>query len=87
MKWIVSAIALFAFAVVAVSVGQKQQLELGSPVATGALSVIPILTTEKANVGKYITLAEATRRGLVEIVEIPGREQVNALEVRNKADL
>src|SRR5579862_7729418 len=86
MKGIASAIALFAVAVVAFA-QPKPQLELGSPVTSGALTVIPILTTEKANVGKYITLAEATKRGLVEIVEVPGQEQVNNLEVRNNADL
>lgn len=63
------------------------QLAASKPVTTGAMTIIPILTTEKVNLSKYITLAEAAKRGLVEIVEVPGKEEVNALEVRNKATL
>src|SRR5687767_2382058 len=63
------------------------QLAASKPVTTGAMTIIPILTTEKANLGKYITLAEAVKKRLVEIVEVPGVEDVNSLEVRNKASL
>ncbi len=95
MKGISRVVALLLVIVVTSQAGWSQ-LALGkaaaantSPglVTTGALTIIPILTTEKANMGRYISLAEATKRGLVEIVEVPGQEQVNALEVRNKADL
>jgi hypothetical protein len=87
MKSIACAIAILALAVAALGQTGKQQLVLGKPVVSGSLAVIPILTTEKPNAGKYITLAEAARKGLVEIIEVPGREQVNSLQVRNKADL
>jgi len=89
MKWIACIVALGVLTCSAAA-----QLAVGRPssgsgafATSGSLTIIPILTTEKANVGKYITLAEATAKGLVEIVEIPGNQQVNALQVRNKSDL
>lgn len=78
-----------AGALLALTAATFAQLAASKPVVAGGgvMTIIPILTTEKPNLGKYITLAEATKRGLVEIIEIPGQEQVNALEVNNKADL
>jgi hypothetical protein len=67
--------------------GAEANLSLGRPVQDGPIAVVPILANVPFSMEKYITLAEATRRGLVEIVEIPGREEVNALEVRNRAEL
>jgi hypothetical protein len=62
-------------------------LTLGKPIQIGSLAIIPIVSTTALSREKYITLAEAIKKQLVEIVEQPGREEVNALEVRNKARL
>ncbi|MBI1756388.1 MAG: hypothetical protein HYR64_04690 [Fimbriimonas ginsengisoli] len=64
-----------------------QKLTLGTPVQIGTLAIVPIVSTVPLAREKYRTLAEATKLGLVEIVELPGGQEVNSLEVRNKGDL
>lgn len=64
---------------------RQPKLSLGKPVQVGTLAVVPILSETALNRDSYITLSEAVRAGLIEIVEVPGRETVNSLEVRNKA--
>src|SRR5436190_3568417 len=63
------------------------KLTLGRPIQAGPLAVIPIRGKAMISHEKYITLSDAVKKGLVEIVEVPGDEQVNRLEVRNKAEL
>ncbi len=85
----------FSLLTVAICVARAQQqspqvrtsLTLGRPIQSGVVGVVPILVRVPLSQEKYMTLAQATREGLVEIVEIPGREQVNSLEVRNRANL
>lgn len=60
------------------------RLTLGKPLQIGALAVVPILSSHALGRDKYMTLKQAMERNLVEIVEQPGREEVNRLEVRNK---
>lgn len=67
--------------------GLESKLSLGAPVQIGTLAVVPIESTLPLAPDKYLTLAEATKLGVVEIIETPGQEQVNSLEVRNKSDL
>jgi hypothetical protein len=62
-------------------------LSLGNPLQVGTIAIVPIVTRTPISREKYITLSDATKQGLIEIVEIPGQEQVNALEVRNRAKL
>lgn len=68
-----------------IQVGVK--LTLGKPKQVGSLAVVPIVSTEALCPDKYITLSQAIKRNLVQIIEIPGRETVNSLEVKNLADL
>lgn len=68
-------------------VNAKEGFHLGKPVPVGGIAVIPIESDRAINPHKYITLAEAVKRGLVEIIELPGQESVNTLRVRNKARL
>lgn len=63
------------------------KLSLGKPVQEGCIALVPIVQPKPIASGKYITLSEAIRQKLVEVIEIPGREQVNSLEVRNRAEL
>jgi len=67
---------------VAKSVDTK--LSIGKPLQVGTVAIIPIESTVPLSRDEYLTLAEATKLGLVEIVEMPGQEEVNSLEVRNK---
>ncbi len=60
---------------------------LGRPTQAGVVAVVPILVDLPLSQDKYLTLSQAIKEGLVEVVEIPGREQVNSLEVRNRAGL
>lgn len=69
---------------VGVSVGDYK---LGSPLQAGNVTVVPVLYTKDVQrSGDEITLAEAKKLGLVEIIEIPGQEEVNRLRVHNKSD-
>jgi hypothetical protein len=63
------------------------RLSLGRPSESGFVAVVPILVDIPISHDKYITLSEAIKQGLVEVVEIPGKEEVNSLEVRNRSDL
>jgi len=63
------------------------KLSLGRPVQVDRITIIPIESTVPLARDQYLTLAEATKFGMVEIVEVPGQEQVNSLEVRNKGKL
>lgn len=65
----------------------ETRLTLGKSIQIGSLAIVPIVSSTALSREKYITLAEAIKKQLVEIVEQPGREEVNALEVRNKARL
>ena len=65
----------------------RPALSLGKAVQVGTLAIVPIESSLPIARDKYLTLAEATKLGVVEIVEVPGQEQVNSLEVRNKSDL
>lgn len=66
---------------------KEAKLTLGKPIQFGALAVVPIRSSRALGHDKYMTLAEAVAKKLVEIVEAPGREEVNSLEVRNKGNL
>lgn len=60
---------------------------LGTAITEGNVTVIPVTYTKQIQQsGDEITLAEAKKLGLVEIIEIPGEEQVNKLRVHNKSD-
>jgi len=63
----------------------EPKLSLGQPSQIGTIALVPIESTLPLSREEYLTLAEATKLGVVEIVEIPGQEQVNSLEVRNKS--
>jgi hypothetical protein len=63
------------------------RFSLGKATQVGTIAVIPIIAKTPIDRDKYITLSEAIKKQLVEIVEIPGREEVNALEVRNRSEL
>lgn len=67
--------------------GHESKLSLAKPFQIGTIAVVPIISRSPLAEHKYITLAEASRLGLVEVVEVPGRETVNTLEVRNKSHL
>ncbi|MDQ2987055.1 MAG: hypothetical protein M3R13_10120 [Armatimonadota bacterium] len=59
---------------------------LGEAVTHGNATFIPVLSTKQEPdivVDDTITLAEAKKNGWVEIIEIPGDEQVEFLNVRN----
>lgn len=91
---VAAVVACLVVGVQTTSVAPKQQatpispkLSLGDPVQIGTLAVVPIESTLPIARDKYLTLAQATKLGVVEIVETPGQEQVNSLEVRNKGDL
>jgi hypothetical protein len=61
--------------------------ELGTPIMVDNVTVVPILSRDaQKQTGNEITLTEAKKAGLVEIIEIPGGEQVNKLSVHNKSD-
>ncbi len=61
--------------------------ELGTPISSGNVTIVPIMyKTLPSQKGDEITLAEAKKLGLVEIIEIPGAQQVNRLQVHNKSD-
>lgn len=84
------AAATFAISQGGVTVHSPQKpvkLMLGKPVQEGCIALVPIIQPKPIAAGKYITLSDAIRQKLVEIIEIPGREQVNSLEVRNRAEL
>jgi len=66
---------------------KQEAFRLVKGVQVGGVAVIPIECDREINPHKYITLAEAVKRGLVEIIELPGQESVNTLRVRNKAHL
>jgi hypothetical protein len=60
-------------------------LALAEPIYYKNMAVVPVLNLKEDKfVQDYITLSEAKKNGWVEIVEIPGRETVERLEVRNK---
>jgi hypothetical protein len=63
------------------------KLSLGRPVQVGTLAIVPIESTLPLAQEQYLTLAQAMKLGAVEIVEVPGQEQVNSLEVRNRSKL
>jgi hypothetical protein len=61
--------------------------ELGKPIMAGNATVIPVMYKDTPQQkGDEITLSEAKKLGLVEIIEIPGQEEVNKLRVHNKSD-
>jgi hypothetical protein len=61
--------------------------ELGAPIMAGNVSVIPVMAKNIPDQkGDEITLSEAKKLGLVEIIEIPGQEEVGKLRVHNKSD-
>src|SRR5437016_14655515 len=66
---------------------KETRLTLGHPVQVGTVAVVPIVMRTPLSRDKYITLSQAVKEGLVEIVEIPGREEVNSLDVRNRSNL
>lgn len=59
---------------------------LASPVVYRNLTLIPVVTTKPVDDDKldYLSLDEAKKNGWVEIFELPGNEEVNRLQVRNK---
>jgi hypothetical protein len=63
------------------------KFSLGKPVQEGCIALVPVISEKPISREKYITLSEAIRQKLVEIIEVPGMEQVNSLEVRNRAEL
>jgi len=63
------------------------KLTLGQPIQVGPITIVPIESKAPLARDEYLTLAEASTLGVVEIVEIPGQEEVNSLEVRNHAKL
>lgn len=60
---------------------------LGSPVSYHNVTIVPVMLTsnEKFQQEDYISLAEAKKRGLVEINEMATGQEVNRLTVRNLA--
>lgn len=65
----------------------EAKLTLGSPVQIGGLAVVPIESTIPLARGEYLTLAEATKLGVIEVVEVSKGAEVNSLEVRNHGKL
>lgn len=63
------------------------KLSLGHPAQIGTLAIVPIESTLPLAQDQYLTLAQAMKLGVVEIIEVPGQEQVNSLEVRNRSKL
>ncbi len=59
---------------------------LAEPVHVENLTVWPIATTEAVPTGDYLTLAEATARGLAEVREKSGSGQVNELVLHNEGE-
>ena len=62
---------------------------LGEPVTHGNATFIPVVSTvpkDQVPEQDTITLSEAKKNGWVEIIEIPGEEQVEFLSVRNTGD-
>jgi hypothetical protein len=61
--------------------------ELGAPIMAGNAAVIPVMYKDVAKQkGDEITLSEAKKLGLVEIIELPGDEDYRKLRVHNKSD-
>jgi len=58
---------------------------LARPVTYRNLTLIPVVSTKEVPDDKfdYVSLEEARKNGWVEIVELPGNEEVNRLQVRN----
>lgn len=63
------------------------KLSLGTPVQVGCIALVPVLSQMPLSREKYITLSDAIKQGLAEVIEIPGREQVSSLEVKNRSTL
>jgi len=61
--------------------------ELGAPIVSDNVTVVPVMyKSPPVQQGNEISLAEAKKLGFVEIIEIPGAEEVNRLRVHNKSD-
>ncbi len=57
---------------------------LGDPIRSGNMAIVPVVLRKQApDTDQYITLGEAKKQGWIEIVEVPGDEQVDTLQVRN----
>jgi hypothetical protein len=63
------------------------KLSLGAPIQAGNIALIPIEASMPLARDKYLTLAEAAKLGVIEILEVPGQEQVNALTVVNRSNM
>jgi hypothetical protein len=62
---------------------------LGEPVTHGNATFIPVVSTvpmDQLPEQDTVTLSEAKKNGWVEIIEVPGEEQVEFLSVRNTGD-
>lgn len=60
------------------------QFSMGHPITREGVTLVPVLQDKPVPLqAEYITLSEAKKNGWVEVFEIPGREQVERLQVRN----
>lgn len=67
--------------------GFPGQFRLGDGVTYGAVRIFPIYSTAKTDVPEeYISLAEAQKRGVVDISELDQGGTVNQVEIRNKSE-
>jgi hypothetical protein len=65
------------------SIPAFEDLKLGEPIEQGGMVLIPVSSiAPEQDYTDYVTLAEAKKAGWIEIVEVPGEEQVDTLKVR-----
>ncbi len=65
------------------AIADFKDLSLGEPIHEGALTLIPVSrSNQQERSDEYVTLAEATKRGWIEIIELPGEASVETLRVR-----
>src|SRR5688572_17437306 len=60
-------------------------LKLGDPIHWGPLSIVPLIG-DQPGAGKYLTLDEALRAGVLDITEISDAGTVPELLLRNRAE-
>ncbi|MBA3725774.1 MAG: hypothetical protein H0W86_04810 [Armatimonadetes bacterium] len=68
------------------AIGGLKGYAMGEPVTYENATFVPVISTKPEPdkvVDDTITLTEAKKNGWVEIIELPGQEQVNLLKVRN----
>lgn len=72
----------------AVTIADFKDLRLCEPIQEGALTLIPVSTSvpDDQMMDDYVTLAEAKKRGWIEVIELPDEANVDTLRVHYTGD-